>query len=170
MSPKASNMPYRCGVGIMLFNREGKVWVGRRVAKWDGDISERRWQCPQGGIDPGETPAEAALRELREETGTANAEIIAETQNWVVYDIPPEALGIALEGKYRGQRQKWFAMRFLGSDEEVNIEPQGGHPREFDAWRWAELDELPGLIVDFKRPVYEAVIAEFRPIVEALHS
>lgn len=162
MTIDPSSMPYRKGVGIMLFNEHGLVWIGRRLPKWEGDHSEYLWQCPQGGIDPGEEPAEAALRELEEEIGTANAQIIAETREWVSYDLPREKLGIALNGKYRGQQQKWFAMRFLGSDDEVNLEPVGDHKQEFDAWRWAELHELPELVVGFKRPVYETVIAEFR--------
>ncbi|WP_088348618.1 MULTISPECIES: RNA pyrophosphohydrolase [Rhodomicrobium] len=159
----ASNLPYRAGVGIMLINADGLVWVGRR--RQDVMEAGENWQMPQGGIDEGEAPAAAALRELAEETGTDKAEIIAETALWLHYDLPAEVVGIALKGKYRGQRQKWYAMRFTGADEDFNIHaPPGGHIPEFEAWRWIAADELPGLIVPFKRNIYEAVIEEFRSL------
>lgn len=157
-------LPYRACVGIMLINTEGLIWVGRRRH----DIAEygENWQMPQGGIDDGEAPDLAALRELAEETGTDKAEIIGEARDWLHYDLPPAMLGIALRGKYRGQRQKWFAMRFTGVDADFNIHtPPGGLPPEFEAWKWARGEELPGLIVPFKRNVYEAVIAEFRGLI-----
>lgn len=158
-------LPYRPCVGIMLINADGLVWIGRRhrsIAE-DGD---EYWQMPQGGIDDAEAPDLAAFRELAEETGTANAEIIAESGGWLHYDLPPASLGKALNGKYRGQRQKWFAMRFTGADSDFDIHnpPEGVRP-EFDAWRWARSDELLGLIVPFKHSVYDSVIAEFRGLI-----
>lgn len=153
-------LTYRPCVGIMLLNSDGLVWVGRRIAKWNGDHSAAKWQMPQGGIDDGEDPKTAALRELEEETGTSNGEIIGETEGWLTYDLPDELLGQALKGKYRGQIQKWFAVRFLGQDSEININPTD-HKPEFDAWEWRKMEELPDLIVPFKRQIYEQVVAEF---------
>lgn len=157
-------LPYRACVGIMLINAEGLIWVGRRCHR----IVEEgeNWQMPQGGIDGAEAPDLAAFRELAEETGTGKAEIIGEARDWLHYDLPPAMLGIALHGKYRGQKQKWFAMRFAGADTDFNIHnPPDGLKPEFDAWRWARSDELPVLIVPFKRNVYEAVIEEFRGLI-----
>lgn len=162
-----THLPYRPCVGVFLLNRSGAVWVGRRLSKWAGDHSESMWQMPQGGIDEGETPRLAALRELHEEIGTNNAEIIAESRQWLTYDLPPEALGTALKGKYRGQKQKWFAMRFLGRDEDIDIAAKPGHKAEFDAWRWVQVRELPDLVVPFKRATYEAVVAEFGDLAAA---
>jgi putative (di)nucleoside polyphosphate hydrolase len=147
-------------VGIVLLNGAGQIWIGRRCKTILED--PENWQMPQGGIDPEEDPAIAAKRELAEETGTDKAEIIAETALWHHYDLPPDLVGTALQGRYRGQKQKWFAMRFLGEDSDFNIHaPAGGHEPEFDEWRWASTDEVLGFIVSFKRPVYEAVLAEF---------
>ena len=148
---------YRRGVGIMLLDRAGRVFVGRRI-----DTPEA-WQMPQGGIDPGESPRQAALRELEEETGTAKAEIVAETTDWLRYELPPALRGKAWGGGYRGQEQKWFAMRFLGDDRDIDL---AAHHPEFDAWKWAPATALPGLIVPFKRALYEAVLKEFAPILE----
>ena len=147
---------YRPCVGILLLNRAGKAWVGRRIDMPDGVSA---WQMPQGGIDAGETPMQAALRELYEETGTDKAEIIAETSHWLYYDLPTLLAGTAWVGHYRGQRQKWFLMRFDGEDVDIDLNRQHA---EFDAWKWVEPEELPGLIVEFKRPVYVAVLEEFR--------
>ena len=158
------SLPYRACVGVCLFNSEGHVWVGRRIGKWKGDESAFAWQMPQGGIDDGETPREAAFRELTEEVGTGNADILAETKDWLSYDLPRDAVGIALKGKYRGQRQKWFAMRFRGSDGDFDIGAKPGHKAEFDDWRWAPLDELPVLVVPFKRAVYQALVIEFADV------
>lgn len=161
MDDEFAQLPYRPCVGVVLLNREGLVWIGRRVSKWSGDQSEHRWQMPQGGIDEGENPEDAAFRELLEEIGTANAEILAETSGWLTYDLPAEALGIALKGKYRGQRQKWFAMRFLGEDSEIDISERPGHKAEFSEWRWAPMGEAVESVVPFKQSVYREVEREF---------
>jgi len=163
--PDPSAMPYRPCVAVMLFNAHGEVFMGRRLPKWERDQIEAPWQCPQGGIDSGEDPATAAHRELREEIGSNNAEVLAESGTWHHYDLPPEALGLALSGKYRGQAQKWFAMQFLGDDSGINLIPPPPHKQEFDAWRWTPIADVPKLVVPFKRPVYMAVIDEFWPIV-----
>lgn len=162
---KIDDLPYRPCVGVMLLNAEGRAFVGRRseaanapegVGNW--------WQMPQGGIDPGEDAEKAALRELNEETGIRTARIIGRAREWMNYDLPSELIGVAWEGRYRGQTQLWFAARFEGEESEIELEPKPGHEREFDAWRWVALEELPGLVVPFKRPVYEAVVAEFLPL------
>ncbi len=160
-------LPYRPAVGIMLINAEGLVWIGRRLPKWLGDKSAYIWQMPQGGISEGENPRQAALRELEEETGVTRVEVVAEIPRWLTYDLPPELLGVALKGRYRGQRQRWFAMRFLGSDSEIDISARSGHKAEFDAWRWAPLEEVPLLVAPFKRPIYDAIVSEFAPLVRA---
>jgi putative (di)nucleoside polyphosphate hydrolase len=160
-----THLPYRPCVGIMLINRDGLVWVGRRRPKWAGDRSRYIWQMPQGGICAGEGPLAAALRELEEETGVRSVEVVAAVPGWLRYELPKELLGVALKGRYRGQRQRWFAMRFLGEEEEINIGPRRGHKAEFDAWRWAPVAELAELVVPFKRQVYRDVVAVFAPIV-----
>ena len=153
----AEDLPYRPCVGVMLINRQGKIWVGRRAGMSEG----KNWQMPQGGIDQGETPKQAALRELAEEIGTAKAEILAQTKDWVRYDLPDELIGKALKGKYRGQKQHWFALRFTGQESDINIDT--AHP-EFDAWRWAEPEELVDLVWEAKRGVYQQVVSEFAPL------
>lgn len=163
--PDPASMPYRPCVAIMLFNADGLVWLGRRVPKWDEGRLRAPWQCPQGGIDPGEDTRKAAYRELLEEIGSNNATVLAESRDWHTYDLPAEALGVALSGKYRGQKQKWFAMQFLGDDSEITLIPPPPHKQEFDAWCWVPLDEVPERVVDFKRPIYASVIEEFRPLV-----
>lgn len=158
-------LPYRPCVGIMVLNRQGLVWAGRRIAATDSEFvgSTKLWQMPQGGIDKGEDPLPAARRELYEETGIRSVSLLAEAPNWINYDLPRDVLGIALKGKYRGQTQKWFAFRFEGHDEEIAIQPPpGGHEPEFDAWAWKPMAELPELIVPFKRKVYEQVVEAFR--------
>jgi putative (di)nucleoside polyphosphate hydrolase len=154
-------LPLRACVGIMLLNAEGKVWVGRRKPKWAGDHMAHIWQMPQGGIEKYEPPRLAAVRELREETGITNVEIVGEHPEWLTYELPPSLLGIALKGRYRGQRQKWFAMRFRGQDGEINIASKEGCKAEFTSWRWAPVDLVPKLIVPFKRGVYEQVTGAF---------
>jgi putative (di)nucleoside polyphosphate hydrolase len=161
MAVNQLDLPYRPCVGIMLINRRRLVWVGRRRPKWAGDKSAHIWQMPQGGINAGEAAEEAARRELEEETGVTSVELLAEAPGWLTYDLPAELMGIALKGRYRGQRQKWFAMRFEGHESEIDIGPRGGHKAEFDDWRWVSAAELPGLIVPFKRQVYSALVAEF---------
>lgn len=156
----AADLPYRPCVGIMLFNRDGKVWIGRRADHPAVQEDEPgAWQMPQGGIDEDEDPREAALRELEEETGIANVEVLDETPGWLTYDLPDHLVGIALKGRYRGQKQKWFAMRYLGEDGDIDL--ARAKDREFDAWRWEDPQALPGLIVAFKRPVYEEVVRAF---------
>lgn len=156
---------YRPCVGIMLLNRQGLVWIGHRAdAPGEPEGPGAWWQMPQGGIDPEEDPRAAALRELREETGLRSVEFMAEHPAWLRYDLPPELVGRSWSGRWRGQRQKWFLLRFIGQDAEVNITPPPGHQVEFDAWRWARLSELSALIVPFKREVYDAVITTFAPL------
>ncbi|QCO55999.1 RNA pyrophosphohydrolase [Pseudorhodobacter turbinis] len=153
----ASLLPYRPCVGVMLINAEGLIFAGQRL---DSEIAA--WQMPQGGIDDGEKPRVAALRELWEETGvTADlVEKIAKTEDWVTYDLPPELLGKVWGGKFRGQRQKWFLYRFTGRDDQINIATE--HP-EFSKWRWIGVDEMIASIVPFKRAVYTQVAEAFRP-------
>jgi putative (di)nucleoside polyphosphate hydrolase len=148
---------YRPGVGILLLNRERQAFVGRRINMPAGLAA---WQMPQGGVDPGEEPRAAALRELYEEVGTDKAEILAETRGWLHYDIPAEIARGLWGGDYRGQRQKWFAMRFLGEDRDIDLAAHS-HP-EFDAWKWIRPARLPELIVPFKRRLYLDVLDEFR--------
>ncbi len=156
-----ATLPYRPCAGIVLLNEEGRIFIGRRFDELVQKEAEKRWQMPQGGIDKNEDPEAAALRELYEETGVRSVKILAEAKEWIYYDLPPEAVGIALKGKYRGQRQKWFAMRFSGDEREIDF-GAAGHKPEFDAWRWATAPEVLDLIVGFKRAAYEAVIAEFK--------
>jgi putative (di)nucleoside polyphosphate hydrolase len=147
---------YRPAVGIMLLRHDGWVFVGRRA---DMPAGLAAWQMPQGGIDPGETPRQAALRELKEEIGTDQAEVLAESRAWLHYDVPAEIAGRLWGGRYRGQRQKWFAMQFTGSDADIDVATE--HP-EFDAWQWVAAAQLPELIVPFKRQLYLDVLEEFR--------
>ncbi len=147
--------PYRLGVGAVLFDRRGRVFVARRI-----DTAGEAWQMPQGGIDSGEAPRAAVLRELKEEIGTAKARIVGESRGWLAYDLPPALAGKAWGGRYRGQKQKWFALRFTGRAADIRLDA-GTHP-EFSAWKWIPLEDLPRRIVAFKRPLYEALVAEFR--------
>ena len=146
---------YRPAVGIMLLNPAGKVFVARRI-----DMPRMpAWQMPQGGIDKGENPRQAALRELKEEIGTDKVEILGESRMWLKYDLPVELAGGVWGGRYCGQRQKWFAMRFTGNDKDIDLATD--HP-EFDAWKWIRPERLPEMIVPFKRQLYLDVLAEFR--------
>jgi putative (di)nucleoside polyphosphate hydrolase len=148
------SLPYRLNVGAVLFGPDGRVLVGRRAG-----VAGAAWQLPQGGIDEGEDPRAAVFRELLEEIGTAKAEILAEHPDWLQYDLPEDLVGTAFKGRYRGQRQKWFALRFLGQDSDVRLDADP-HP-EFDAWKWVPLAELPDLAVAFKRTIYETLARDF---------
>lgn len=152
---KATDLPYRPCAGVMLLNPAGHVFVGQRM-----DSSSEAWQMPQGGIDPGEDAETAAFRELEEETGIVSrkASLVAQASRELLYDLPDELIGKIWKGKYRGQRQSWFLMRFEGSDGDVNI---ASEHQEFRAWKWAEPMELPRLIVPFKKRLYEELLVEF---------
>ena len=153
---RAPDAAYRRGVGIMLFNPAGLVLVAQRL-----DRPSDAWQMPQGGIDRGETPAQAARRELKEEIGTDRADIVAESRGWLSYDLPEDVRPLLWGGKYRGQTQKWFAMRFTGTDRDIDVATE--HP-EFSAWKWTAPATLPDLIVPFKRDLYRELIAEFKDV------
>lgn len=146
---------YRPCVGIMLINGDGLVFAGRRL-----DTSVKAWQMPQGGIDDGEAPRTAAFREMKEEIGTDLAEIITETNGWFDYDVPRDIADRLWKGRYRGQTQKWFLMRFTGTDADIDIETE--HP-EFQSWKWLAADQLPDMIVPFKRDLYHRIVAELAP-------
>jgi putative (di)nucleoside polyphosphate hydrolase len=153
-------LPYRPSVGIMLLNHDKKVLIAQRI-----EIKAKAWQMPQGGIDKGEDPESAALRELKEEIGTNNVTIITKTQTPHKYDFPLSLIGRLWRGKYRGQSQTWFLMRFEGQDEEINVHT--AHP-EFSTWKWTEINNLIGLAVPFKRDLYRAIIEEFRPYITSI--
>ncbi|MBL0318021.1 MAG: RNA pyrophosphohydrolase [Alphaproteobacteria bacterium] len=148
---------YRPGVGIMLFNEHNKIFVARRI-----DSRADAWQMPQGGIDDNELPLEAALRELKEEIGTNHATIISQYPDWLYYDIPEELAKSLWNGRYRGQRQRWFLMRFNGRDDEINLETE---IPEFNDWQWASLDSIVDLIVPFKRTLYIQLLTQFKPYI-----
>ena len=152
-------LPYRPNVGAVLFNRQGQIFVARRADLPNAEGAPGGWQLPQGGIDKHEDPRAAVLRELEEEIGTGRATIIGEHEEWLSYDLPPELIGKALGGRYRGQRQRWFALRFTGADSDIRLD-QDPHP-EFDAWRWAALSDLPGMAVGFKLPIYTVLARSF---------
>ncbi|HEX4766688.1 MAG TPA: RNA pyrophosphohydrolase [Lichenihabitans sp.] len=161
---------YRPCVGICLFNPQGLVFIGRRRSRRPPDHANAgyEWQMPQGGIDGGEVPQVAALRELREETNVSSVTLLGEIPHWLTYDLPTDLTRRSWKGRYRGQTQKWFAFRFDGDDREINIAaPDGGHKPEFDAWRWERIERLPELIIPFKRHVYEDVVRRFRPFAAA---
>ena len=150
--------PFRTGVGALLLNDDGRVWIGERIRR-AGQQMEFPWQLPQGGLDEGEDPRDAVFRELEEETGSANAEIIAETPGWLTYDLPVDIRDQVWKGRFRGQRQKWYAMRFLGRDNEFDLMTH--EKPEFSRWRWAPMAELPSLIVPFKRSLYHDLLSTF---------
>jgi len=153
-----ANLPYRPCVGIMLFNNDGHVLVARRI-----DMVSEAWQMPQGGIDPGESPIDAAFRELEEEIGTAKAEFLAEADGWLDYDLPHDLVAKLWQGRFKGQTQKWFAMRFTGVDTDIDIETE---TPEFIEWKWAEISALPDLIVPFKRDLYAELARRFGHLAE----
>lgn len=149
MKKNLDNLPLRSGVGIVVLNKENKVFVAKRI-----DNPKNFWQMPQGGVDEGEDFLKAAYRELEEETSIKNVELIKELDGTITYELPDRLLGLIWKGKYRGQKQKWFLMRFVGSDSEINIKTK--HP-EFLEWKWIELDKITDLVVDFKLHVYKEV-------------
>jgi putative (di)nucleoside polyphosphate hydrolase len=167
MARRLEDIPYRRCVGIMLINKAGLVWIGdrRKDATPEHVNAEYSWQMPQGGLDRGENPYHAALRELSEETSVTSTTFLAEAPDWYSYDLPLDVATQSWKGRYRGQTQKWFALRFEGDDSEINVlSPKGGHRPEFSAWRWERMEKLPDLIIPFKRPVYEKVVEAFRPL------
>jgi putative (di)nucleoside polyphosphate hydrolase len=161
----APEFSYRPCVGVALFNHEGKVFIGRRLREAGPEHVDgtHAWQMPQGGINPREDPADAVFRELYEETNIRSAVIVDEAPQWYAYDLPNTLLKRHWRGRYIGQTQKWFALRFTGEESEINVlNPGGGlHKPEFDDWRWESLETLPSLIIPFKRPVYENVVRDF---------
>lgn len=162
-----ANLPYRQCVGIALFNKEGRVWIGSRSDEdAEGEGEGNWWQMPQGGLDEGEEPYEAALRELYEETSVKKTSLIREAPGWFTYDLPPELIATSWGGRFRGQKQKWFALRFEGKDNQIDVlaPGKGKFKSEFSRWRWETLSALPGLIVPFKRQVYEQVVDAFGDI------
>jgi putative (di)nucleoside polyphosphate hydrolase len=158
-------MPYRDCAGIVVFNKNGEVFLGKRHNSGVGAL-DHVWQFPQGGIDGGEEPVDAALRELFEETSIRSISMLTAAPDWIHYDLPDDLLGVALKGKYRGQRQKWFAVLFEGDESEINVTApaDGAHPSEFSTWRWSPLEAVPGLIVPFKREAYQKIAAAFAHI------
>ena len=154
-----TTLPYRANVGAALFNPAGQVFVARRADLPNAEGVPGGWQLPQGGIDPDEDPRAAVLRELEEEIGTAKATILGEHDEWLSYDLPPELIGKALGGRYRGQRQRWFALRFTGHDSDIRLDLDP--PPQFDAWRWAALAALPALALGVKRASYPTLATAF---------
>lgn len=151
-----NNLPYRPCAGIMMLNRKSEVFVAKRI-----DMVAEAWQMPQGGIDDGEDPRSAALRELMEETGTNNVDVLRELDDWLTYDLPDELIGKIWKGRYRGQRMKWFAVRFLGQDDQIDINTP--HP-EFSEWKWINMQKLPDVIVPFKRDLYQTLVDHFHDL------
>ena len=161
-------LPYRPCVGLVVLNRDGLAFIGRRIDGPEHVDLTHAWQMPQGGIDDGEQPWPAASRELHEETNIRSVERLGEISEWLSYDIPRDLIGQAWNGRYRGQTQKWFAVRFTGAESEIDIaHPGGAHEPEFSAWRWEKLAKIPELVVPFKRPVYDRVVAEFSKFARA---
>ena len=161
--PPHKSLPYRPCAGMMVLNRTGLVFVGRRTDGPEHIDPTHVWQMPQGGIDENEVPYAAALRELYEETSIRSVQKLGEIAEWLTYDLPGKVVKTAWNGKYRGQKQKWYALRFTGKDAEIDIDdPGGGHKPEFVEWRWVEMRELPDLVIPFKRRTYERVVKEFQ--------
>lgn len=163
-------LPYRLNVGVVLVNRDGLVFVGRRSGGAEHVDATHSWQMPQGGIDEGEAPEEAALRELYEETNVSSVEMLAMTPEWLAYDLPEDVAREAWKGRYRGQKQKWAVLRFTGADSEIDVRRPGGgqHKPEFVAWRWERFERTPELIIPFKRGVYEQVVSLFADVVNGV--
>lgn len=156
-------LPYRPCVGALVVNKDGLVWLGRRMPNEEYDGDSRLWQFPQGGIDPGEEPEPAARRELYEETSISSVSLIGEVPGWLTYDLPDRLIGVALKGKYRGQKQRWFLYRFEGSDSDIDVSGAvTGHSAEFDAWMWIEIEKAPDLAVAFKVELYREIISALR--------
>ena len=153
-----SDLPYRPGVGMMIINENNEIFLGKRI-----DTRIEAWQMPQGGIDIGETPSGAALREMEEEIGSSKGYILAESKYWYSYDLPKFLIPKLWNGSYKGQKQKWFLIRFTGQDSDINI---NAFTAEFSEWRWASFTELPKVIIPFKRKLYQAVMAEFEMFLE----
>ena len=158
MQTNFNKLPYRSNVGIMMVNEKGYVFVGQRL-----DNNQNAWQMPQGGIDAGEDPETAAYRELLEETGVKKQDVrfVASSSQWLSYDLPEDLIPILWNGKFRGQKQKWFLFKFLGEDGDINIATE--HP-EFSKWKWISKENLLTEIVPFKKSVYENVLKEFKNI------
>ena len=164
---RSVNLPYRACVGMTVFNRDGLVWIGYRSdTDADGEGAGHWWQMPQGGLGKSEDPSAAALRELYEETSIRTVSLIRDAPGWFSYDLPAELVPGSWGGRYRGQTQKWFALRFDGEDSEINVENPGGgkHKPEFSGWRWERLDRITSLVVPFKRAVYRQLAEVFRDI------
>lgn len=160
-SEYVSDLPYRLCVGAAVFREDGRVWIGERVGALDADEGfSTWWQMPQGGLADGEDPCAAARRELWEETSIRSVSLLGEVPGWFAYDLPPDLQAVAWGGRYRGQKQKWFAFRFEGKDEEIDVHRPGGgkHKPEFARWRWEEIERLPELVVGFKRGVYRQLV------------
>lgn len=155
---EASELPFRQGVGMLIVDKNNRVFVGKRI-----DSKANGWQMPQGGIDLGETPSSAALREMEEEIGSSKGEIIAESKKWYSYRVPDFLIPKLWNGQYCGQRQKWFLIRFTGKDSDININTE---TPEFDQWKWIEFDQLLVDIIPFKLKLYQQVIREFKPLLE----
>src|ERR1700674_2491834 len=159
--PRYKDRPYRPCVGTMVLTRVGLVFIGRRQDGPEHVDADHAWQMPQGGLDPGEDPFRAALRELAEETNITSVELLAESRDWLAYDLPPETAAWAWGGRYRVQTQKWYALRFTGPGSEIDVlPPAGGHQPEFFEWRWEPMRKLPDLILPFKHKFYEPVLPE----------
>lgn len=160
--PRFEDLPYRPCAGIMLLNREGRAFIGRRTSGPEHVDATHVWQMPQGGVDENEDVWQAALRELYEETNVRSIEKLAEIPEWLTYDLPPDVANHAWGGRYRGQKQRWYALRFTGPESEIDIAaPGGGHDPEFVEWRWEPVANLPSLVIPFKQAVYARVVAEF---------
>lgn len=157
-----NQLEYRPNVGIMVLNKDGKVWIGKRIPRAKHhDMIVKAWQMPQGGVDAGEDLEAAARRELYEETGIKNTTLLARTDDWIKYDLPEALIGKVLKGKFKGQAQMWYCFRFDGDDSEIDLHPTDEKP-EFNQWKWADIDDLVDLIVEFKQQVYIEVIKQFR--------